>query len=214
MDIYLIPSKGERLHIPVNPSKITVGGRILIDTVKLMGRGEIDIPIGDERTPISFDSFFPKHHDTYCQHSDLKRPEEYMQMLVSMRLDKKPVRLLITGTYVNVPVLIVSTERDYVGGEPGDIYYRLTMRQYVEAKVSSKDEAAPVVKNENKPKARSDSKPVPKVYTVKAGESLWTIAKIQLGSGSKATAIYNLNKKVIGPDMNKIKPGQKLVMPV
>lgn len=214
MDIYLIPSKGERLHIPVNPQKITVGGSIMIDTLNLMGRGEVDIPIGDERTTIEFESFFPLHYDTYCQYTELKRPEEYMAMLVGMRLDKKPVRLLITGTYVNVMVLIKETPRDYVGGEPGDIYYRVSMRQWVDTNGESKDEAAPKVQGENTPRPRADTKPVPKIYTVKSGDSLWTIAKIQLGSGSKAASIYNLNKKVIGPDMNLIKPGQKLVMPV
>lgn len=52
-----------------------------------------------------------------------------------------------------------------------------------------------------------------KTYTVKSGDSLSKIAKLELGSSSKWNEIYKLNAKIIGSDPNRIKPGQKLVMP-
>jgi nucleoid-associated protein YgaU len=54
---------------------------------------------------------------------------------------------------------------------------------------------------------------VPKTYTVKPGDSLWKIAKLQLGSGSKWESVYEANRETVGPDPNKIFPGQKLVLP-
>jgi nucleoid-associated protein YgaU len=61
---------------------------------------------------------------------------------------------------------------------------------------------------------RPDLKPVPKVYVVKPGDSLWKIAKKELTSGDKWKLIYDLNKSTIGSNPDLILPGQKLVMPV
>ncbi len=48
-----------------------------------------------------------------------------------------------------------------------------------------------------------------KMYTVKKGDSLWSIAKKQLGKGSRYPEIVTLNK--LGK--KAIKPGQKLKLP-
>ena len=58
------------------------------------------------------------------------------------------------------------------------------------------------------------------VYTVKAGDTLYTIAKAQLGSGSRYTEIYKLNKKAIdkanrNQKVNRynVEPGMALQLP-
>ena len=58
------------------------------------------------------------------------------------------------------------------------------------------------------------------VYTVKAGDTLYTIAKAQLGSGSRYTEIYKLNKKAIdkankSQKVNRynVEPGMALQLP-
>jgi nucleoid-associated protein YgaU len=50
-------------------------------------------------------------------------------------------------------------------------------------------------------------------YMVKAGDSLYGIAKRLLGSGRKADALYALNKDVIGPDKSRLKLGMLLKLP-
>lgn len=47
-------------------------------------------------------------------------------------------------------------------------------------------------------------------YTVKRGDTLWAIAKKYLGNGEDYPEIYQANKSVIGPDPNKIYPGEHL----
>ena len=55
-------------------------------------------------------------------------------------------------------------------------------------------------------------KPNQQVYVVKSGDSLARIAnRFRLDGWS---GLYNLNKAVIGPDPDEIKPGQKLLIPV
>lgn len=50
-------------------------------------------------------------------------------------------------------------------------------------------------------------------YTVKAGDSLSSIAARFLGQAYRWNEIYELNKSVVGPDPDKIYPGQVLVIP-
>ena len=49
------------------------------------------------------------------------------------------------------------------------------------------------------------------VYVVKSGDSLGLIANRFRLDGW--TGLYNLNKAVIGPDPDVIRPGQKLLIP-
>ena len=59
--------------------------------------------------------------------------------------------------------------------------------------------------------AAPKAKPAPEVYVVKSGDSLALIAnRLRLDGW---TGLYNLNKAVIGPDPDVIKPGQKLLIP-
>lgn len=216
MDIYLIDPAGPTLHLPVNPSEVTIRREKQIETVNIINLGEVDFTTGEKLKEISFSSFFPAEYDpSYCRYPDLPDPQEAMDLLTKWTQEKDPVRLIITGTAVNVLVLVTAHTSYFRGGEPGDVYYDLTLRTWREVKVRTAAEAATVVvAGVSTQGSRPDTKPVPKVYIVKPGDSLWKIAKLQLGDGSKYKAIYDANKAVIGPDPNLIKPGMKLVMPV
>jgi len=72
-------------------------------------------------------------------------------------------------------------------------------------------EAVSVIQNRQRP--RIDVKPVPKTVELKPGDTLWAIAKLQYGDGSKWGDIYEANKDKIGPDPYLIIPGMQLVMP-
>jgi nucleoid-associated protein YgaU len=61
--------------------------------------------------------------------------------------------------------------------------------------------------------AREDWKPIPQTYIVQSDDSLWAIAKLQLGAGSRWRDIYEINTETIGPNPDLIFPGQELVMP-
>lgn len=51
------------------------------------------------------------------------------------------------------------------------------------------------------------------LYTVKSGDSLWSISQNLLGDGSRWTQIYDLNQSLIGPNPNLIYPGQTYQIP-
>jgi len=215
MDFYLIDPAGPTLHLPVNPGEVVIRREKHYETVNIINIGEVDFPAGEKVKEITFSSFFPAEYDpSYCRYVNLPDPQEAMNQLTAWTVGKKPVRLIITETIINVLVLVTAHVTTFKGGEPGDVYFDLTCRTWREVKVRTAAEAAaPVMSPGVAVEPRPDVKPVPAVYEVKPGDSLWVIAKLNLGDGSRFQEIYNLNKDTIGPDPNKIQAGQRLVMP-
>jgi nucleoid-associated protein YgaU len=68
--------------------------------------------------------------------------------------------------------------------------------------------AAPAVKAE--PVRRAETRP----HTVKRGESLWSIARDQLGDGTRYVELVELNADVLGGRPDFIPPGLELLLPV
>lgn len=214
MEIHLIDGAGQDFYFPVNPEEIKITRSRGYETVAVLSLGEFDFPTGEKVKEITFSSFFPAVYDSYCNYEGLPDPLEAMQTLTRMTASKQPVRLIITDTPVNVLVLISAHDTTFKGGEPGDVYFDLTVRTWREMKVHTKV-ATTTAESSTKAAAtaRADTKKAAKTYTVKSGDSLSKIAKLELGSSAKWQSIYNLNKTTIGKDPNRIKPGQKLVMP-
>ncbi|GIO32010.1 MULTISPECIES: LysM peptidoglycan-binding domain-containing protein [Paenibacillus] len=216
MEFLLRDGKGKDFLFPVNPEEVTISRQKGLDTVNILSSGEFDFPQGDKVKEISFASFFPKTFDeSFCRGSeaDLPDPQTAMNKLNEFLALKTPLRFIISETAVNVPVFVASHNSTFRGGEPGDVYFDITLRTWRELKVAktaggSQGKTATVNK-----KPRVDLKEKSKTYVVKPGDSLSKIAKLELGNSSAWNKIYQLNKKVIGSNPNAIKPGQKLVLP-
>lgn len=212
MEFRLIDGKGKRFTFPVNPEEVTISRQKGFDTTTILSRGEFDFPQGHKIKEISFSSFFPKEHDaTFCKvdEDDLPNPQTAMNKLNDFLASKTPLRFIITETAVNVPVFVSSHQSIFRGGEPGDVYFDITLRTWSELKVAKIGGSKGTATNK---KSRTDMKEKNKTYTVKPGDSLSKIAKLELGDSSKWNQIYKLNQKVIGKNPNAIKPGQKLVL--
>ncbi|MBN2981961.1 LysM peptidoglycan-binding domain-containing protein [Cohnella algarum] len=213
MDIYLIDASGEKFHFPVNPEEISIRRDKQFETFNILSLGEVDAAQQEKVKEIAFSSFFPKTYDpSYCRYQDLPDPRTAMNQLTIWMNSRQPVRLLVTDTGVNVLVYVAAHTSMFRGGEPDDIAFDVTFRTWRDMKVRGAAAAA-AVSGQTVKAARPDTKPVPKVYTVVSGDTLSGIAKRELGSSSKWSAIYEKNKAQIGSDPNRIFPGQKLVMP-
>lgn len=215
MDLYLIDPAGGELYFPVNPEEIQIRTEKQLETVNIIQLGEIDFPNHEKVKEITFSSFFPMEYDSsYCRYPNIPNPKKAMNQLMAWTTGGKPVRLLITGTTINVLVLVSAHNSIVKGGEPGDIYFDLTCRTWRKVKVKTAAGQVASSVSTTRQSSRSDEKPVPKTYTVKPGDSLWKIAQLQYGDAGKLNAIYEANKALIGKDKNLILPGMKLVMPL
>lgn len=88
----------------------------------------------------------------------------------------------------------------------------LSSTPYGAAQEKPKEEApAPAPEADTPPPAPGNG--AGKVYRVKAGDWLSTIARDQMGSVSKWRWLYRVNRHVIGGDPNLIHPGQELKIP-
>lgn len=199
-------------QFPVNPEEVNISRSKGYETINMLEHGEFDFAQGEKVKEITFSSFFPKEYDdSYCMVTDLPDPRVAMNVLNTFLISKKPLRFIISGTGVNVPVFLISLNSNFRGGETGDIYFDLTLRTWRDSKVEKVGSGSGAAGS--KSGSRTDLKKNSKTYTVKAGDSLSKIAKLELGNSSKWNEIYKLNSKIIGSDPNRIKPGQKLVMP-
>jgi len=216
MEFALIDGKGKRFTFPVNPEEVTISRQKGYDTATILSSGEFDFAQGDKVKEISFASFFPKeYNESFCQVSkgEFLDPQTAMNKLNDFLAMKMPLRFVISETAVNVLVFVASHHSTFRGGEPGDVYFEITLRTWRELKVAKTtggSQGKTVTVNK---KPRVDLKEKSKTYVVKPGDSLSKIAKLELGNSSAWNKIYQLNKKIIGSNPNAIKPGQKLVLP-
>lgn len=208
---FTLKDGGTPFQFPVNPEEVSISRSKGYETINMLEHGEFDFAQGEKVKEITFSSFFPKRYDpSYCMDEKyFLDPRVAMNVLNTFLISKKPLRFIISETGVNVPVFLVSLNSSFRGGETGDIYFDLTLRTWRDSKVEKVGSGAAASKSGS----RTDLKKSSKTYTVKAGDSLSKIAKLELGNSSKWNEIYKLNTKIIGSDPNRIKPGQKLVMP-
>lgn len=215
MDFYLTAPDGSRIHLPVNPERITctTGNRtISFDVIDL---GEFTLPRGRVPTRFTFEGFFPgeaRKNDPLVK--DWRSPKEITGLLSLWRNEGRKLRLLVTETPINHDVYFDgdgSFEHEWYGGH-GDCRYTI---QLVEARELVVTAEAPVLVAAASASQPRPAPPPPKTYTVKKGDTLWGIAVKFLKSGARWPEIYNIpaNKKVIGPNPNLIYPGQVLRIP-
>lgn len=206
MEIWLVQNENE-LRIPVLPSAYQVNTAQINTTVNIHELGEINL-LGKKRlTTISFTSFFPAKHQSFCD-TDISGPIEYIELLEEMQ-QAGPMKLHITGILC-LPVTLESMDYEENDGT-GDITYTLNLKEYKYITITE----ASLSTQQQEQEAAVRETPVPKAgrtHTVISGECLSSIARKETGSANWKP-IYEANKEVIGSNPNKIYPGQVLVIP-
>lgn len=118
------------LRFPIPPANYELTWANNNSSFLVEGRGEVSFmgkPKLAEIAPI--ESFFPKRVTTLCQYSTFPTPSECVALLKVMTDSGRPVRYIITDTFVNILCSIESfkiKEQDATG----DIYFTLQLKEY------------------------------------------------------------------------------------
>lgn len=197
----------EKLQLPVNPGEFHAKTGNKNNVIDIHALGELNLIGGEKLAEIELASFFPANWAPYCSYQNIPKPYDAVALIEKWRKSKRPIRLIITDTPVNMACAIEGFEWGEKGGTR-DVIYSLSLREYRFIQIQKVADPTPTGMSAPRP----DEKAPPKSYTIKSGDNLWLIAKRLYGDGSKWKDLYNQNKSIIGPDANLILPGQQLVV--
>jgi hypothetical protein len=196
-----------KFQLPVLPPEYAVSGEQRNTTVNVLQIGDINLMGNAGLRELPLRSFFPAQDYNFSNNSGRKEPSAYVDIIEGWKASREPIRVIVTGV-LNMECSIES----FIWGERDatrDIYYDLRLKEYKRPKIVAvtKDPTA----------TTSSARPVKpastgKTYTVKAGDSLWKIAKQMYGNGAQYNKIFEANKdKIKNP--NLIYAGQTFKIP-
>lgn len=211
--------------LPLPPEKIPVKYSGQNKTVNLISGEQINLVKAFGLAEIGIDVIIPQM-DYPCAVWDgsIDSAEDFLERLKELKDGKRPfeftvIRQGMGGDSLFDTSLDVTLEDYKVTDDVSeglDLLVSLTMKEYKSygtkimnfTIVEDKQEIESV---QSEAERQGEPEPV-KSYTVVKGDCLWTIAKKQLGNGSRWPEIHNLNQdKIKNP--NLIYPGQVLTMP-
>lgn len=224
------------MRFPITPSKLTIKVKGKNKTLTLANDGDMSFLRLPGLTEISFEATLPML-GAYSFSGKYYKPNYYLSIFENLMTTRTPfqfivVRLSPSGLPLYDTNMKVSLE-DYTVTEDAekgpDVVVAISLKQYVEYKTktvkvivpesastalpetaSSASTETPVLVEETKRDA--SSAPVVKSHVVKAGDTLWLLAKKYYDNGAKYMKIYNANTdKLTSP--NRIFVGQTLTIP-
>ena len=201
--------------LPVTPEKISYKIKNNNKTIDLMNGSSINVLRQPGLTEISFKALIPCRKYPFSHPEGFKEQDYFLTLLQELKTGLKPFDFNIHRTISNTTELAeismrVSLESYTITEEAsgmGDVEVEINLKEYTE-QITSYYVVTDTQKGTAKEvKTRESDKATPSSYTVKSGDSLWKIAKLQLNDGTKWKDIAEKNG--IKPPYT-IKPGQVL----
>lgn len=215
--IYLKQGAAQAL-LPVTPPEIQMRTESRNKAVYILNFGEMNLAKKPGLQEISFTVLLPGRLYSFVQtEGAFHEPEYFLNLFREYKAGGKPVQLIVfrrlaDGSQIfcgNTEVLLEDYTVTEKGGEQGDFWVDLRWKEYRGAKsirYDMKKEAGGQTALIEQGQAR-ESKTTAGVYTVKKGDCLWSIAKRELGDGTKYREIAEKNGIA---DPSRIFPGQVL----
>lgn len=195
VDIYIEERNGtQKIRVPWLPASIEYkSGDQVVASYDILNRGEVSIPTGTGLRSVKFESQFPgpnRRNDTAMLRGTWQDPSYYHKILEQWKEKGTALKLAVTGYPINLDVYLSIYEATAAGGF-GDMEYTVEFTEDRDITISSTKKKT----DQNSTKKRQSKKK--KTYKIKKGDTLWKIAKKQMGSGKKWKSLYKANKKII-----------------
>ena len=207
------------VEMPEVPSAITIKTGNRNKTVELLNGDTINLLKSKGLQDISLTLAFPMLEGR-------RTAEYYIGLFDKFKRKRKPTQFILTRTTpdgkpledTNVKVSIEDFSRNEDASKPFEVTYSVNLKEYtdygtqtVTIKKVQKNGKTQKVASVKKEREKNNA-PKAKKYTVKAGDTLWSISAKYLGSGAKYMQIFEANRKILS-NPNIIKAGQELIIP-
>lgn len=196
---------GEEQVMPVTPPDFQVELGRLVEQVDMAAAGQVNLPglqalFNEQQTFL-----LPSSARSYTQAGYSGDPYTVVDRLVRWSTDGDVLRMIVTGTPVNVPILLAPVRYGQQDGT-GDVYATLTMRQYRALAAETVEQTGTGNAGRTAPAAQREEGS----YTVVKGDTLWGVCRRFYGQGSLACQLADYNGI---RNANLIYPGQVLRIP-
>ena len=123
---------GRKIKIPVNPSDISIKRPSKNKTYEVLDKGEIVVPMPPGLTEVSFESFIPSDSSVPYSNGSIS-PKAFIKALDNAKKNRTKGRLVISRSGLfdtNLRCIVEEFETKDKGGEPNDIYYNISLKEY------------------------------------------------------------------------------------
>ncbi len=197
----------EQITLPLNPPTFDATLPMKNKVISLVNAGEVNL--AGRRGIISFSpitSFFPSAASPFFRYAHME-PEQYVATLLRWETAGEVLRLIVTETSLNSPVLIESFKFGAKEGDK-DIPYTLQLKEYRFLNITPEQMGGAAVFGLG---YRPDTFVRPKEYYVKSRQdTFFNIAVRFYGDGNQWGQIAAANP---GVDPNRPPTGTRLVIP-
>ncbi|MFD0675155.1 LysM peptidoglycan-binding domain-containing protein [Cohnella sp. GCM10027633] len=225
----------EGWFFPVLPEEIKIERGGAGKEYNIVGLGRMNAIEAPELRKITVESFFPADASASYVYRITKRDEEksaglaqqlkphrFVQDITKWMNSRHPARFIYVGqetgddsTKIHLPVSIDKFDYWEEAGSPGDIYFKLDLLEYVfysPIKIRSVVQEDGSTKQTKEQAKRADYRVPPTTYTIKPGDNLIQIARLQLGDDARWRDIQKLNGIKDG-ELRSLRVGRVLQLP-
>lgn len=194
-----------KVLLPVTPSSVKTEINNKNKTIDLINEGEVNVLKTPGLTKVSFNLLLPNVNYPFAKYPNgFKKASYYLDVLEKYKVGKEPFQFILSRVLPNGDVLFntnlkVSLENYTIeddASEGFDTKVSVTLKQY-KAYGTKTANIESYVRTVQKRDAGAGANTAGTKYTIVTGDTLWNIAKLKLGNGSRWTEIYNANKSVI-----------------
>lgn len=188
--------------LPITPKQLQIKIKNQNKTVELINFGQVNILKMPGLSEISFDFTVPIV-GKYPFARELQSVEYYFSLLEQLKTQLKPFKFAVlrqigankTEFSTNMNVTLEDYEIVEDADNGFDVIFKVNLKQYREYATQNLDikQTSDGKLTATKQTTRQTTKEPEKTYTVKSGDTLWNIAKQQLGDGSKYKELASLN---------------------
>lgn len=212
------------VQLPVAPASMSTRINNKNETITLMNEGEVNILRKPGLTDIEFEALLPNVQYPFAIYPGGYQPAtHYLEKLEKLKVSQEPFQFIVNrmkpdgsllfDTNMTVSLEEYDIEEDAENGF--DIMVSISLKQYraygtKKLNIKTTNTSSPAAKNAPKKTVAkveqqrpTTGKQTPKTYTVKEGDTLWAIAKKQLGDGSKYIDLAKINN-ISNPNIIKV----------